>query len=178
MDLDAAAAGITKSRSNGAIKRPASTDPTEDEKMSTATSDDDLDDEDDGGDPTGDDEDFSTSEDDEVESDQHSGIVGHGRHRHQDVDIDDADSADSADEDNHQRRLAVDTVFENAVLYLRDALLVREFTDAIKREDSGRVVICLKTFALSYRGCGRTKYAHEMLHVIHNLTHVWPKPLR
>ncbi|KAI0083396.1 hypothetical protein BDY19DRAFT_910623 [Irpex rosettiformis] len=45
----------------------------------------------------------------------------------------------------------------DAVLFMRDAML---------------------TFALSYRGCGRTKYAYEMLHVIHNLTHVWPKPLR
>lgn len=71
-----------------------------------------------------------------------------------------------------------DMVFENASLFLRDALIIREFTDAIKVGDSGRLVICIKTFALNYRGHGRTKYAHEMLHLIHNLTHVWPKPLR
>lgn len=76
------------------------------------------------------------------------------------------------------RQPAGDTVFENAVLFLRDALLVREFTDAIKCGDSGRVILCLKTFALSYRGCGRTKYAGEMQHIIHNYTHIWPKPLR
>ncbi|KAH7917985.1 hypothetical protein BV22DRAFT_1025352, partial [Leucogyrophana mollusca] len=68
-----------------------------------------------------------------------------------------------------------DMVYENAVLYLRDGLISREFTDAVKVGDSGRVVIVLKVFALSYRGNGRTKYAYEMLHLIHNLTHVWPK---
>ncbi|KAH9840190.1 uncharacterized protein C8Q71DRAFT_746208 [Rhodofomes roseus] len=71
-----------------------------------------------------------------------------------------------------------DMVFENASLFLRDALILREFADAIKAGDSGRIVIVLKVLALSYRGSGRTKYAQEALHVIHNLTHVWPKPLR
>ncbi|KAF8056881.1 hypothetical protein FPV67DRAFT_1430943 [Lyophyllum atratum] len=71
-----------------------------------------------------------------------------------------------------------DMVFENAVLFLRDALLSREFTDAVKAGDSGRVVLVLKTWALSFRGSGRTKYAHEMLHLIHNLTSVWPKGIR
>lgn len=71
-----------------------------------------------------------------------------------------------------------DMVFENAVLFLRDALISREFTDAIKAGDSGRIVLVLKTWALSFRGSGRTKYAHEMLHLIHNITHVWPKAVR
>ncbi|KAH7907965.1 hypothetical protein BJ138DRAFT_1013701 [Hygrophoropsis aurantiaca] len=71
-----------------------------------------------------------------------------------------------------------DMVFENAVLFLRDALISREFTDAIKAGDSGRVVLILKVFALSYRGNGRTKYAYEMLNFIHNLSNVWPKTIR
>jgi hypothetical protein len=33
-----------------------------------------------------------------------------------------------------------DMVFENAVLFLRDTLISREFTDAVKAGDSGRVV--------------------------------------
>lgn len=77
-----------------------------------------------------------------------------------------------------ERTVAGDVVFENAVLFMRDVLLVREFTDAIKAGDSGRVLLCLKIFAMSYRGCGRTKYAHEMLHIIHKFKYVWPKPLR
>lgn len=71
-----------------------------------------------------------------------------------------------------------DMVFENAVLFMRDALLLREWTDAIKAGDSGRVITVLKVWALGFRGSGRTKYAYETLHVIHNLTHVWPEPLR
>ncbi|KAJ7800632.1 hypothetical protein B0H14DRAFT_3092571 [Mycena olivaceomarginata] len=66
----------------------------------------------------------------------------------------------------------------NASLLLRDALISREFTDAIKAGDSGRIVLVLKVFACSYRGNGRTKYAHEMLHLIHNLTKVWPVSIR
>lgn len=71
-----------------------------------------------------------------------------------------------------------DAVFENASLFLRDALISREFNDAIKAGDSGRVILVLKLWALSFRGNGRTKYAYEMLHLIHNLTSVWPKPIR
>ncbi len=71
-----------------------------------------------------------------------------------------------------------DMVFENMVLMLRDALILREFNDAIKGGYSGRICHVLKVLALMYRGLGRTKYAHETLHIIHNLTHIWPKPLR
>ncbi|KZV63277.1 hypothetical protein PENSPDRAFT_590184 [Peniophora sp. CONT] len=71
-----------------------------------------------------------------------------------------------------------DMVFESAVLFLRDALLLREFTDAIKSGDSGRVYLVLKVWALSYRGQGRTKYAQEALFLIHNVEHVWPAELR
>ncbi|KAH9836596.1 uncharacterized protein C8Q71DRAFT_707708 [Rhodofomes roseus] len=71
-----------------------------------------------------------------------------------------------------------DMVYENACLFLRDALVLREMNDSIKAGDSGRLVIVLKVLALSYRGSGRTKYAQELLFLIHNLTHVWPKPLK
>ncbi|KAJ7844211.1 hypothetical protein B0H14DRAFT_3139397 [Mycena olivaceomarginata] len=71
-----------------------------------------------------------------------------------------------------------DMVFENAVLFFRDALLTREFSDAIKAGDSGRVLIILRLWAFTYRGNGRSKYAHEMLHLLHNLTCVWTKELR
>lgn len=71
-----------------------------------------------------------------------------------------------------------DSVFENAVLFNRDSLISRELTDAIKVGDSGQVVLCLKVLALDFRGSGRTKYAYEMLHLIHNLTNVWPDSIR
>ncbi|KAJ7482617.1 hypothetical protein FB451DRAFT_1350610 [Mycena latifolia] len=71
-----------------------------------------------------------------------------------------------------------DMVFENAILFLRDALLTREFADAVKAGDSGRVVIILRLWVFSYRGSGRSKYAHEMLHLLHNLICAWTKELR
>ena len=77
----------------------------------------------------------------------------------------------------HGDEKAGDMVFENAVLFMRDALISREFTDAIKASDSGRVVLVLKAWALSFRGNGRTKYAFEMLHLIHNITKVWSKEM-
>ncbi|KAJ6454030.1 hypothetical protein C8R47DRAFT_1181220 [Mycena vitilis] len=71
-----------------------------------------------------------------------------------------------------------DMVLENGILFLRDALLTREFADAIKCGDSGRILIILRMWAFCYRGNGRTKYAHEMLHLLHNLICVWTKDLR
>ncbi|KAJ7844988.1 hypothetical protein B0H13DRAFT_1541363, partial [Mycena leptocephala] len=38
--------------------------------------------------------------------------------------------------------------------------------------------LILKQFAFTYRGNGRTKYAHEMLHVLHNTVNVWSDELR
>ncbi|KAH9839457.1 uncharacterized protein C8Q71DRAFT_704175 [Rhodofomes roseus] len=43
---------------------------------------------------------------------------------------------------------------------------------------SGRIVLILKALALIYRGSGRTKYAQEVLFLIHNMTHIWPEELR
>ncbi|KAF8218134.1 hypothetical protein K438DRAFT_1702685 [Mycena galopus ATCC 62051] len=71
-----------------------------------------------------------------------------------------------------------DMVLENAILFMRDALLTREFSDAIKIGDFGRVVLVLRAWTFCYRGSGRSKYAHEMLHLMHNLTCVWTKELR
>lgn len=71
-----------------------------------------------------------------------------------------------------------DMVHENAIYFLRDALVLREFTDAIKTGDSYRIILVLKILGLSYRGSGRTKYAYETLQFIHNYTHVWPTKLR
>ncbi|KAJ7442821.1 hypothetical protein B0H11DRAFT_2251282 [Mycena galericulata] len=71
-----------------------------------------------------------------------------------------------------------DEIFENACLFMRDTLISREFTGSIKAVDSACIVLVLKLLALSLRGNGRSKYVYEMLHLIHNLTHVWPKPIR
>ncbi|KAL1753879.1 hypothetical protein FB107DRAFT_216807 [Schizophyllum commune] len=90
----------------------------------------------------------------------------------------DADRVQELREEREPEERERDMVFENAVLYVRDALLTREFSDAIKAGDSGRVLVILKLWVFSYRGSGRTKYAHEMLHLLHNILHVWPTGIR
>ncbi|TFY51470.1 hypothetical protein EVJ58_g10547 [Rhodofomes roseus] len=71
-----------------------------------------------------------------------------------------------------------DTVLENAILFVRDALLMRLLTDCVKCGDLGRLLIVLKVLALYYRGCGRNNYAQEVLFLVHNIKNVWPEPLR
>ncbi|KAG8694878.1 hypothetical protein FRC11_001899 [Ceratobasidium sp. 423] len=73
---------------------------------------------------------------------------------------------------------AGDMVFENALLFLRDSLVVRELITATKRGDPGRIMLNLKVLALSFRGSGRVQYTFEALSMIHNVQVVWPSPLR
>jgi hypothetical protein len=68
-------------------------------------------------------------------------------------------------------------IFENAVHFLHDALISHEFTDSIKCGNSNYMVLVLKIWALSFHGSGHIKYTHEMPHLIHNIEHVWPKPI-
>lgn len=71
-----------------------------------------------------------------------------------------------------------DTLFENACLFLRDALILREFTDSIKAGDGGRVVTVLKLWTYAFRGSGRTKYAQEAMEFVHNFTQIWDEGQR
>ena len=68
-------------------------------------------------------------------------------------------------------------VFENAILFLHDALLTWLFADAVKAGHSGLVILVLKMWTFAYRGSGWSKYAHEMLHLFHNLVNVWSEGL-
>lgn len=89
-----------------------------------------------------------------------------------------AENQQSEVEERKRPLTAGDMLFENGVYFLRDALLSREFSDAIKCGDSGRVILVLKIWALAFRGNGRTKYAYEMLHLIHHLEAVWSPEIR
>ncbi|KAI0719033.1 hypothetical protein C8Q72DRAFT_878316 [Fomitopsis betulina] len=79
---------------------------------------------------------------------------------------------------NTEASCAGDMVFVNTVLFMRDALLLRLLTDVIKCGNSGRLVLLLKPLALFYRGTGHSNYMQELLYLLHNLTNVWPEPLR
>ncbi|KAJ7691658.1 hypothetical protein B0H16DRAFT_1752226 [Mycena metata] len=69
-----------------------------------------------------------------------------------------------------------DMVFENAILFMRDALLTREFADAIKAGDSGCIVLILKLFAFTYRGMGArsmpTRCSMSFI-ISHTILHNW-----
>lgn len=65
-----------------------------------------------------------------------------------------------------------DTVFENGVLFLRDALTLRTFSRLVKSGRSGHLVLMVKALLLSFKGGGHPKYAIEMLHLLHNILHV------
>ncbi|EDR00314.1 uncharacterized protein LACBIDRAFT_314453 [Laccaria bicolor S238N-H82] len=71
-----------------------------------------------------------------------------------------------------------DMVFENASLFMCDALLTRLFSDTIKSGDSGLIILVLKLWSFAYWGSGWLKYAHKMLHLLHNLVNVWTSQLR
>jgi hypothetical protein len=73
---------------------------------------------------------------------------------------------------------AGDMVYEKALIFMRDMLNVQEIRFGIKRGDPSRVLLVLKVFALSFRGAGRTQYAHEILTLIHQVEKIWPIPLR
>jgi hypothetical protein len=60
---------------------------------------------------------------------------------------------------------------------MRDALILREFSDSIKSGDSGRILNILKDLVFLYRGAGRFKYAQESLLLLHNLLYIWPPNL-
>ncbi|KAG8707482.1 hypothetical protein FRC09_001793 [Ceratobasidium sp. 395] len=77
-----------------------------------------------------------------------------------------------------QKTAAGDMVFEDALLFMRDMLNLQEIHSAVKHGDSGRVLLTLKIFALSFRGAGRLNYAKEALNIIHHAQKVWPAPLR
>ncbi|KLO06254.1 hypothetical protein SCHPADRAFT_838283 [Schizopora paradoxa] len=71
-----------------------------------------------------------------------------------------------------------DMIFENASLFMRDALLLREFSDAVRVGDAGRVFKIIKLWAFGFRGGGKPKYAQEAMEFVHNATCVWTEKQR
>ncbi|KLO06208.1 hypothetical protein SCHPADRAFT_838360 [Schizopora paradoxa] len=71
-----------------------------------------------------------------------------------------------------------DMIFENACLFMRDALVLREFTDAVRVGDAGRVFKVIKLWAYGFRGGGKPKYAQEAMEFVHNATCVWTEKQR
>lgn len=89
-----------------------------------------------------------------------------------------ANEVEELREKGKRNKLEGDALFENASLFLRDALILREFTDAIKVGDTGRVVAVLKLWVHAFRGSGKVKYAQEAMEFIHNISCVWTEEQR
>ncbi|CDO68807.1 hypothetical protein BN946_scf184805.g16 [Trametes cinnabarina] len=61
-----------------------------------------------------------------------------------------------------------------SVMAYSSGLLLRHFADAVKNGSSDHLIAVLKLWALGFCVMGRVKYAYEILHLLHNLMHVWP----
>lgn len=71
-----------------------------------------------------------------------------------------------------------DRVYENAMLFLQHGLVYRDFCDATRYGDSGRVKNCLTFFMLWFQGSKYGNYAGELLHLVACLNHVWSADMR
>lgn len=71
-----------------------------------------------------------------------------------------------------------DRVYENAILFLQHGLIYRDFSDAIRHGDSGRIKNCLTFFMLWFQGSKFSNYAGELLHLAASLNHLWSRDMR
>ena len=71
-----------------------------------------------------------------------------------------------------------DIPLENALLFLRDMLVFRDYEDAVKCGDTGRVAKCIEYWCVLFQGTALKNYASEMVHLTACIKHIWDKPLR
>jgi hypothetical protein len=70
-----------------------------------------------------------------------------------------------------------DPVYENAILFLQHGLIYRDFCDAMRHGDSGRVKNCLTFFMLWFQGSKFSNYARELIHLVASLNHIWSRDM-
>ena len=71
-----------------------------------------------------------------------------------------------------------DQQYENTLLKDFDFLLYEELTHAMNAGDIGRVETCFFPWSLIFRGCGKHKYATQMLRFLHDVHCVYPERLK
>ncbi|KAJ3551068.1 hypothetical protein NMY22_g24 [Coprinellus aureogranulatus] len=74
----------------------------------------------------------------------------------------------------HQR----DAQFENALRRQQIFLLYEEITHAMNYGDIGRLETCFMPWAFIFQGCGKHKYAAELVRYLHNVHFVYPEGLK
>ena len=70
-----------------------------------------------------------------------------------------------------------DPVYENAILFLQHGLIYRDFCDAMRHGDSGRVKNCLTFFMFWFQGSKFSNYARELIHLVASLNHIWSRDM-
>lgn len=71
-----------------------------------------------------------------------------------------------------------DEVLAHAILFIRDALLFREFSDAVRDADVGRMWIVYDFWVFMMRGAGCHNYGNEILEMKAQFLHELPPLLR
>lgn len=71
-----------------------------------------------------------------------------------------------------------DEVFAHAIYFLRDALIFREFSEAIQDADVGRMWLVYDCWVFMMRGAGCHNYGNEILEMKASFTHIFPPLLR
>jgi hypothetical protein len=71
-----------------------------------------------------------------------------------------------------------DRTYENAILFMQQAMVVRIFLHACRIGDSGIVVDCVSVFAVWFQATGKYNYARETIHIKACLAKLWSAEFR
>lgn len=70
-----------------------------------------------------------------------------------------------------------DPANENALLFIRDALSLRDYQHAIRAGDTGRIIKILQYWCIILQSTPNTNYAAELIHLVACFKKIWKKPL-
>jgi hypothetical protein len=71
-----------------------------------------------------------------------------------------------------------DRTYENAILFMQQAMVVRIFLHACRIGDTGVVVDCISVFAVWFQATGKYNYARETIHMKACLSKLWSAEFR
>lgn len=71
-----------------------------------------------------------------------------------------------------------DYPIENSFLFMRDMLTMRDYEDAVKCGDPGRLELIIRHWNILYQGTTKTNYSMELLHLVSCLEKLWKEPMR
>jgi hypothetical protein len=71
-----------------------------------------------------------------------------------------------------------DITWENANLFLRDMLVFREYEDAVKAGDTGRIEHVIYYWGVIFQGTKLSNYPNEMVHLVGCLRKIWGPELK